>query len=377
MLILYGFLSLSIGLGASTCGRLLVLLRRFRYTDTPELPSQLEDLPTISVCIPARNETHAMTQCLERVIASTYPKLEIIVLDDNSADNTSVLIKSFAHAGVRFVEGAPLPDGWLGKTHAQQELYHEASGQYILFLDVDTHLAPQSIDQLVAISLTQDAPVVSILPTRDDVWRASVLFATLRHFWSVITHTRRHPAASSSALFVKRSFLRDTFEGFTSLQSAVAPERNIARYAATHARYRFFISTPAIGVSYEKKWSSQCETSIRLLFPFFGGHIVTALLGLSALWLALLPFIILPFGIGSWLPIHSYALVGALLLLLGYLLYTRQVWRAGWLVGGLFLPAILLQECILLIKSMYAYATSAVTWKGRPIRHSAKRVARG
>ena len=63
-----------------------------------------------------------MNDCLERVVASTYPKLEIIVLDDHSQDNTSALIKSFAHKGVRFVEGTKLPEGWLGKNHALQLL---------------------------------------------------------------------------------------------------------------------------------------------------------------------------------------------------------------------------------------------------------------
>ena len=48
-----------------------------------------------------------MTDALHRVIASTYPKLEIIVLDDLSADKTPALIKAFAQDGVRFIEGGP------------------------------------------------------------------------------------------------------------------------------------------------------------------------------------------------------------------------------------------------------------------------------
>ena len=80
-------------------------------------------LPSVTVCIPARNEDHALTDCLHKVLASDYEKLEIIVVDDNSVDNTSVLIKSFAHAGVRFVAGSELPEGWLGKNHSLQMLF--------------------------------------------------------------------------------------------------------------------------------------------------------------------------------------------------------------------------------------------------------------
>lgn len=372
ILILFGSSILGIVLG----GRLILLLRRFTPRSLPPLSGNLDELPTVSVCIPARNETHAMTQCLERVVATSYPKLEIIVLDDGSADNTSILIKSFAHAGVRFVEGKPLPEGWLGKNHALQTLYGEASGQYILFLDVDTHLSPQSIDQLMAIAVVEEAQMVSILPTRDDTWRGSVLFATLRHFWSVITHTRHHPAATSSAWLVQKDMLDQEFEGLRKLRAKVAPELAAARTASIDHKYRFFISTSTLGVSYEKKWLSQCETSIRLLYPFFGGRIIFALLGVLLLTIALIPFLVVPFGLFTeWQLVHTAALIAACIFLLTYVLYVARIWKNGWLIGGLLFPIILTQELCLLLQSIYAYATHTVTWKGRPITFTARDTA--
>ena len=113
--------------------------RTFLFTRPPRITSS-DQLPSVSVCIPARNETHAMSECLESVLASDYPKLEAIVLDDHSSDNTSHIIRAFAHAGVRFVEGDELPDDWLGKNFSLQTLANEASGKIILFMDVDTRL---------------------------------------------------------------------------------------------------------------------------------------------------------------------------------------------------------------------------------------------
>ena len=55
--------------------KLLYSLKHFRMKKLISEPSMLRDLPSVSVCIPARNETHAMTECLEKIIASTYPKL--------------------------------------------------------------------------------------------------------------------------------------------------------------------------------------------------------------------------------------------------------------------------------------------------------------
>ncbi len=377
MLILYGLLAASSVTSLLLLQRLMRVMRRFTRYVHPELSLSTNDLPTVSVCVPARNETHAMTQCLERVVASSYPKLEIIVLDDASKDNTSVLIKSFAHVGVRFVEGSPLPDGWLGKTHAEHELFHEASGDIIFYLDVDTHIKPQTIDRLVATMIAEEADVVSVLPTRDDIWRGSILFATLRYFWTMVIHRRDYPAVASSAWMVRRDFLMQSFGGFENLRLAVEPEKLIAARAAADHRYRFLISTADMGVSYEKKWRSQLETSVRLLYPGLEGRVIQVILAYIVLSLMLLPFVWVPTAlVVGWSSAHDIALLTGLLYIVSYTLYTMRVWRKGWIIGGVVFPVVLVQEVILLTVSIYAYATRTVTWKGRPITGSAKSVAR-
>jgi glycosyltransferase involved in cell wall biosynthesis len=359
--------------GSTTLGVLLLTLtihrtRQFTRKHIPASNVSLNDLPTVSVCIPARNETHAMTQCLERVIASKYEKLEIIVFDDQSGDDTSILIKSFAHAGVRFVEGTPLPEGWLGKNHALHELYREASGEYILFMDVDTLLSTQSIDSLIALMLREHAEVISVLPTRDDAWRASVYFAPLRFFWTLIGHTKQYPAAASSALFVRRSLLKELYDGFYSLRMAVQPEQIIAADAAALHHYRFFISTKALGVSYEKKWRSQVETSIRLLYPTFGASFVGVLFGFILLLALIAPFAVVLSSIATgWYAVHTLAAIALACIGLSYTVYTARIWKYGWATAWIIFPFIAVQEAILLIGSAFAYATKSVTWKGRPI----------
>lgn len=376
-LILYVLLSMSSIVTLVAGARIIRLLRRFTVRNLAKVPQSDDDLPTVSVCIPARDEMHAMTQCLERVVASTYPKLEIIVLDDASKDNTSILIKSFAHSGVRFVEGAPLPEGWLGKTHAEHELFREASGDLILFLDVDTHIRPQTIDALVAQLLAEKAVMVSVLPTRDDIWRGSILFATLRYFWTILLHRAVLPAVASSAWLVRRDYLKEQFAGLETLRLAVEPERLVAAHALGQDAYRFYVSTPTLGVSYEKKWRSQLETSVRLIYPALRGRIIQVVLAYIALLLMLLPFVWVSTAIViGWQPSHLMALVVAVLMIIVYTCYTTRVWRKGWLIGGLVFPFVLAQELCLLTASVYAYSTRSVTWKGRPITGSVKSVIR-
>ena len=148
-------------------------------------------------------------------------------------------------------------------------------------------------------------------------------------------------------------------------------------HALQNHAYRFYISTDDIGVSYEKKWRSQLETSIRLIYPALGGHITQAVLACLTLGLMIVPFVWMPtFFFLEWQLSHTIALVVAIGLIVVYTCYTTRVWRAGWLVGGIVFPFVLIQELWLLVRSVYAYTTRTVTWKGRPIIGSAKDVTR-
>lgn len=325
-----------------------------------------DDLPTVSLCIPARNEVHAMTDCLESALRSSYPKLEIIVLDDASRDDTLHLIKSFAHSGVRFIEGSPLPDGWLGKNHALEVLSREASGSLLLFADVDTRFSPGTIQQLVDFVLHESADMVSVLPTRYDPMRASAILATMRHFWNLLGHSERQPAVASSAWMIKRALLLDTIHGFTDIASDVRPDKSIAALVARSGSYRFLISDSKLGVSYEKKLSSQRETAIRIYYPDFG------LLGVAVrclgLTVCLMPYLLLVASVA--LAEYEAALLslGAILVLSIVNAWYLSVLRSNnYGIASLCLPFILVREIWLLFASVIMYASGRVTWKGRPV----------
>jgi glycosyltransferase involved in cell wall biosynthesis len=333
-------------------------------------PTELKgELPSVTVCIPARNEDHALTDCLQRVIESTYPKLEIIVLDDMSGDNTSALIKSFASEGVRFVEGTALPSGWLGKNHALQELLQEASGTYVLFMDVDTRIEPTSIEQLVSYAKQENALMVSVMPRRNDGWRASVILSTLRYFWEVLFHRYEAPATASNAWMIHRKTLIDTWQGFTHFKSAIQPESKFSAALMQTNQYRFIMGTDALGIGYEKKWLSQVFTSIRLLYPLLGARIAHSIIAVLDMLIISAPlWIVLGGFIFGW-SIHQ--VIGGVFWLLFaglYGSYLRMVWRRGWWVAALLWPLILLQEAIITIFSTEKYLRQRVTWKGRVVK---------
>lgn len=318
------------------------------------------ELPTVSVCIAARDETHAMTQCLERVVASEYPKLEVIVLDDGSRDNTSVLIKSFAHAGVRFVDGEPLPDGWLGKNYAQSLLAKEASGKYVFFMDVDTLIERHTISRAVSYMLRHEARMASFIPIRDDGWQTSTLMTTMRHFWTCIRFTPARPRAASNAWLIERQLVLDQLDTDETLPLSMLMETRIARKLADQHQYRLAMSDTWLGIRYEKKWSSQIETSIRLLYPQCDAYV------LQVLWLVLLMLVaVAPYVLVWWEPWALMPIIAQYGIAYYYL---RKAWGRYRFAGALLVPFTIAQEITLLIVSTYRYKRGTVTWKGRPIQ---------
>lgn len=326
------------------------------------------DMPSVTVCIPARNEEHALAECLQRVINSTYERLEIIVLDDSSSDGTSLLIKSFAHAGVRFVRGSQLPEGWLGKNHALKELAAQANGSYVLFLDVDTRISPTAIENMVRTLLTKGADMVSTIPRRDDGLRASVVWSPLKYYWELTRNRRGAPAVASNAWLIRRSVAETYFKDHANeIKNAVLPEGYVASRLGEN--YALAISTKEFGVGFEKKWSSQCETSIRLLHPMLGAKVHRSVLASLGLLLLLAPHITalsILWTTPSW--VHTFAALCALGFNALYAYYTATFWGRGWVLGFLMWPLIVLQESILIISSALLYTQKRVLWKGRPIR---------
>ena len=358
------FLFVSAWLGVWHCVRLYATLRRSRLQAA--VP-RAADVPSVSVCIPARNETHAMSQCLERVLASDYEKLEILVFDDNSADDTSNIIRSFAQAGVRFVAGNELPQGWLGKNHALDVLAKEASGSYVLFMDVDTIIAPSTIRRVMDSVLGHDKAMASVIPERGDGWRVSVLFGHLRYFWEMTIHSATQPATASALWVIERKVLLEELGGLEMFRSTAACEAAIAAQLGL-GRYECLVSGSELEVLYEKKWLSQVETSKRLLYPQANGTRFGAFFALTSLLLLNLPLFVLLSGfVLGWSSLQYIAGVALLVGMVTYGLYTHAMWRHVWWAGIFAWPVVVLQELVLFINSLQGYYRGTITWKGRPV----------
>ncbi len=93
----------------------------------------------VSILIPVRNEARQIIALLESIHQQDYSNYEVIILDDNSDDDTFNICKAYcdAHTNFRIIEGKNLEEGWTGKNFACHQLALEARGDFLLFLDAD------------------------------------------------------------------------------------------------------------------------------------------------------------------------------------------------------------------------------------------------
>ena len=108
-------------------------------------PVPPEYTPSVSVIIPAFNEERVIAQSVSRVLASDYPGLQVIVVDDGSKDATSTVVRE-TFAGEDRVRLLTLPNG--GKAAALNRALREATGEVVIALDADTQFEPETIAKL-------------------------------------------------------------------------------------------------------------------------------------------------------------------------------------------------------------------------------------
>ncbi len=103
-------------------------------TDAP-LPPSDEDLPFISVIIPAYNEEKSIASTIEAVLKSGYPedKMEVIVVDDGSTDKTAEIARRYP---VRLIRN----ERNMGRGAAIHRGIKSARGEIVVMVDADTYL---------------------------------------------------------------------------------------------------------------------------------------------------------------------------------------------------------------------------------------------
>jgi len=329
---------------------------------------------TVSVCVPARDEAHRITPTIRSLLAQEgVPALEIVVLDDGSADGTADVVRAAAAGDprLRVVTGRPPPAGLPGKPHACARLAAESRGDVLVFVDADVVLAPHAV--AAAVTLLRDLRLDAVSPfprqLADDL-PTRLVQPLLQWSWLVFLPLRlaeRSPRPSLSAangqfLVLDRAAL-DRAGGFAAVATAVLDDialmraikraggRGIVADGSTVATCRMYAGWPEVRDGYTKSlWSAAGN-------PAAAAAIAA---GLAVLY-------VLP-------PVA--ALAGSRAGLAGYLAGVAGRVVAARHTGGRVWPDALAHPVSvgvllsLLGRSWHARRTGRLTWKGRSLRGS-------
>ena len=138
----------------------------------------------VSILIPARNEEDNILNLLVSIEKQNYQNYEVIILDDESADDTYAVCAGFAaaHSRFRVIKGKPLPKGWLGKNYACHQLAQEARGDYFLFLDADERINNELINSALHRMNFRGLALLSLFTNQEMFTLGERLVVPLMHY---------------------------------------------------------------------------------------------------------------------------------------------------------------------------------------------------
>src|SRR3989344_3384086 len=119
------------------------------------------ELPTVSVLIPAYNEEESIAPTRDAILAVDYPKdkLEIIFIDDGSKDGTLRVAQRYIKKGIKVFHKENDPIGKKGS--AMNFALKKAKGEIVVSMDADTFVDPKSLKQMVRFFKNQEVMCVS------------------------------------------------------------------------------------------------------------------------------------------------------------------------------------------------------------------------
>lgn len=323
---------------------------RLEADDDSHRPTDLEG---ITVLIPARNEADTLATTLEALQRQGLG-LQVVVVDDQSSDDTAAIAAGFA--GTRVLSGQPLPQGWTGKLWALEQGISQVRTPITLLLDADIQLLPGMLSTLLAFKRREQLHFVSLMADlrRNGFWDCLLLPAFVYYFkllypFALSNGRNRYVAAAAGGCVLVDTEVLRQVGAFACLRDALIDDCALARQVK-NAGFRTWIglSRDVISLRPYGSLTSIHDMVARTAFTQLG-YSTRLLLGVTLIFLLAYgaPLALLevpvdrPWALLAWaamtlsyLPILRYYRLSplwALLLPLTALLYLGMTWSSALL----------------------------------------------
>lgn len=329
-------------------------------------------LPTVSLLVPARDEAENLRRTLAPLLAQDYPRLEIVLLDDRSADGTAAVAEEIGRSGgasFRVLRGTDPPPGWVGKNWACHQLSKAATGGVLVFCDADVQAAPAAIRRTVAMMQRHGAGALTGIPRqRLDGWMQAAVVPVIAHLpVAAMLPLRLIPIIRSPSLSMANgqwlAFTRPAYDalgGHAAVRGEVVEDVALGRLVKACGERLVVCAAPSLLAVRMYDGAAAMRQGFRKnLYPLLGGRRGSFATGLALLAIAwIYPMLgALRGTTGAMIPL---ALLAALRIA-GALLF-----RQGWRTVALH-PAGAPLAAGLALRSWLDHERGRVSWKGRAL----------
>jgi chlorobactene glucosyltransferase len=358
----------------------IYLSRRARRHPNPD------EIPYVSILVPARNEEENITSCVESLLLQEYKRFEVIVLDDQSTDQTRLFLDKLSQQYPQLIvlDGETPPQGQTGKNWACSKLADRAKGELLFFTDADTIHHPESLRSVVASLQGEGVDLVTGFPRQDlGTWGERFLVP----FFSWITLTflplglayRLATPHLSGAVGQLMCFRRDPYEkigGHNESGSAIVDDLELVRNIKKSG-YHWRVISIADRISCRMYHTNKqaWQGFVKNLFAAFDFRVIPYLFSFS--WLLVMfwtPLILLLLKVLDLVPTIDLIQIGICIMLsLGiWLLPYLHLRFPFWL--ALFYPFTVLINAGAALRSLQAGITGTLQWKGRNLESNRLRL---
>lgn len=201
--------------------------------------------PAVIAVVPARDEAAVIGRAVASLAAQDYPgDFSVIVVDDDSGDETVAVARATGGSRLTIVSAAPLAAGWTGKLGAVAQGIDLAGDvpTYLWLTDADIEHAPDTLRRLVARAVAERAVLVSHMARlRTDslaeralvpafVWFFMMLFP-----FAAVNRPGRTAAAAGGVMLVDRAALAQA-GGIAAIRTALIDDCALAKLMKTQGK---------------------------------------------------------------------------------------------------------------------------------------------
>ena len=199
------------------------------------LSAEKVPLSEVTVLIPARNEASTITETLAALKAQD-PQLKVILVDDQSTDNTIKYANSAKLDNLLILSGAKLPKGWSGKLWALEQGRKYVQTHYLVLVDADIILKPGLIKTILSKAKKNDIKLLSLMARlrMSSFWEillmpAFIFFFKLIYPFRLSNSSNSKIAAAAGGCILLETEILKELGGFKSIQNALIDDCALAK----------------------------------------------------------------------------------------------------------------------------------------------------